>query len=97
MPKDKIIQAVGLKWQKKGNYICAIQVVMSNGCNSPVFLGMEINADNLQEVEITPQVKRIRGTVASTGGNCVKNVYFQDKTGTEIARIVSGNEPFAPD
>ena len=62
MPKDKPIQAVGFKWKENGNYISGIQVIMSNGCNSPVFLGKTQNADNLQEVKITPQVKKIRGT-----------------------------------
>ena len=54
MPKDKPIQAVGFKWKNSGEYICAIQVIMSNGCHSPVFLGKGMNADNLQEVKITP-------------------------------------------
>ena len=63
MPKDKPIQAVGFKWKKRvGGYIGGIQVIMSNGCNSPVFLGKGMNADDLQEVKITPQVKKIRGT-----------------------------------
>ena len=95
MPKDKPIHAVGFKWKNMERYICAIQVIMSNGCHSPVFLGRGINADSLQEVKITPQVKRIRGT--EVGGNYVKNIFLQDKDGTEISRIVSGKEPFAPD
>ena len=47
MPKNKPIQAVGLKWKIKDSYICAIQVVISNGSHSPVFLGRGMNADNL--------------------------------------------------
>jgi hypothetical protein len=35
---------------------------MSNGCDSPVFMGKGINADNLKEVKITSKVKKIRGT-----------------------------------
>ncbi len=62
MPKDKPIQAVAFKWKKDRNYIGGIQVIMSNGCHSPVFLGKNQNADDLQEVKITPQVKKIRGT-----------------------------------
>jgi|LakMenE01Jun11ns_1017448.scaffolds.fasta_scaffold5036981_1 hypothetical protein len=54
MPKDKLIQVVGFKWKNRGSYICAIQVIMSNGCNSPVFLGKGMNADDLKEVKITP-------------------------------------------
>ena len=49
MPKDKNIQAVGFKWKNRGSYIGGIQVIMSNGCNSPVFLGKGMNADALQE------------------------------------------------
>jgi hypothetical protein len=61
MPKDKPIQAVAFKWKKRDNYIGGIQVIMSNGCHSPVFLCKTQNADELQEVKITPQVKKIRG------------------------------------
>ena len=66
MPRDKPIQAVGFKWKKNGDYIGAFQVIMSNGCNSPVFLAKNQNGDNLEEVKITPQVKKTRGSVIST-------------------------------
>jgi hypothetical protein len=95
MPKDKPIQAIGFKWKNRDVYISGIQVIMSNGCHSPVFLGKGMNADNLQEIKITPQIKKIRGTFV--GGYYVKNIYFQDKNGVEISRIVPGNERFAPD
>jgi hypothetical protein len=62
MPMDKPIQAVGLKWKQSRSYIRGIQVLMSNGCNSPVFLAKYDKADNLQEIKITSQVKKIRGT-----------------------------------
>ena len=39
MPKDKLIQANGFRWKNEGSHIGAIQVIMSNGCSSPVFLG----------------------------------------------------------
>ena len=93
MPKDKPIQAVGFKFKKR-SYICAFQVIMSNGCNSPVFLGKTQNADNLEEVKITPQVKKIRGTVVGTH---IGNFCFQAKDGTEIAKIVACERTFAPD
>ena len=96
MPSDKPIQAVGFKWKKSGDYIGAFQVIMSNGCNSPVFSSKEMNADNLQEVKITPQVKKIRGTT-NMGGKYAKNIYFQAKDGTEISRIVAYETELAPD
>jgi hypothetical protein len=94
MPKDKPIQAVGLKFKHREKYICAIQVIMSNGCNSQVFLGTGMNSDKLKDVKITPQVNKIRGTLV---GCYVKNIIFQDKEGVEISRIFSKEEIFAPD
>jgi hypothetical protein len=47
MPKDKPIQAVGFNWKKRGNYFGGIQVIMSNGCHSPVFLCKNQNANDL--------------------------------------------------
>jgi hypothetical protein len=58
MPKDKPIQAVAFKWKKDRNYIGGIQVIMSNGCHSPVFLGKNKNADDLQEVNPRSRSKR---------------------------------------
>ena len=89
MPKEKPIQAVGFKWKKDGDLIGGIQVIMSNGCNSPVFLGKTQNADNLQEVKITPQVKKIIGTKVNQA--YVRSAYFQDKAGNEISRIVASD------
>ena len=62
MPKDKPIQAIALKWKLYKYCIGGIQVMYSNGCNSPVFLGKKQAADNLQEIKITTEVKKIRGT-----------------------------------
>ena len=73
MPRDQPIKAAGFKWKKNGNYIGAFQVIISNGCNSPVFLAKNQNADNLEEVKITTLVKKIRGTVV---GTYIGNFYF---------------------
>jgi hypothetical protein len=55
MPKDKPIQAVAFKWKSiDSGFIVGIQVIMSNGCHSPVFLGKNQNEDDLKEVKITP-------------------------------------------
>ena len=97
MPRDQTIKATGLKWKKNSlntNFIGAFQVIISNGCHSPIFLGKTQNADNLEEVKITPQVKKIRGSVI---GNHISMIYFQDKDGTEIAKIVASERSFAPD
>ena len=42
MPLDKPIRAVAFKWHNSdydtsGNYIGAIQIILENGCASPVF------------------------------------------------------------
>ena len=50
MPKDKPIQAVGFKFKKNSNsnnLFGAFQVIMSNGCHSPIFLGKTQTADDL--------------------------------------------------
>ncbi len=39
MPADKPIHAVSLKWKKRDDFICGLQVVLSNGVVSPPLLG----------------------------------------------------------
>ena len=82
MPKDKPIQAVGFKWKENknnggnnGGNIGGIQVMYSNGCNSPVLLGKNQTADDLKEIKITTEVKKIRG---SENGNIIRvsNIHF---------------------
>ena len=45
MPEDKPIEAVGFNWHKSddfnGNFIGALQVILSNGQTSPVFLCLD--------------------------------------------------------
>ncbi len=67
---------------------------MSNGCNSPVFFGKTQNAENLQEIKITPQVKKIRGTKV---GAWPTQFIFEGKDGNEISKIDITNSNFAPD
>ena len=49
MPKEKPIQAVGLKWKLSsdiGCYFGGIQVILSNGVTSPVFLAKGENNED---------------------------------------------------
>ena len=65
MPEDKPIEAVGFNWHKSdvnGSYIGALQVILSNGQTSPVFLCLNQVQRNLQRVNLTTPVKTIRGT-----------------------------------
>ena len=72
MPEDKPIEAVGFNWHKSdysnGNYIGALQVILSNGQTSSVFLCLNQVQRNLRRVNLTAPVKTIRGTYNS---NCV--------------------------
>lgn len=65
MPRDKPIEIAKLRWKKSSqnsNYFGAIQVVLTNGIKSPVFLANGEKAENLIEVAISPQIRRIKGT-----------------------------------
>lgn len=55
MPKEKQIQAIELKWQVEPHSISAIQVIYSNGCTSPVFLGRGIDAEDLKSTNLNSQ------------------------------------------
>ena len=62
---------------------------MSNGCNSPVFLGKGINEDNLKKKKITSQVKKIQGT---KNENMITSIILKDKNGEKISRIGTKEE-----
>jgi hypothetical protein len=48
----------------------------------------------LQEVKITSQVKKIRGTKNNEN---ICNIYFENKGGKEIAKMVAGEQKFFAD
>jgi hypothetical protein len=41
MPRDKPIRAESLKWKHHGSVINVIQVILSNGVTSPLFLAKD--------------------------------------------------------
>ena len=81
MPTDQPVQVVKLRWKKSSYCDCfgAIQVVLSNGIESPVFLAENQTADNLTEVPINAcNIARIRGT---NNNNWLYEIVLQDKDG----------------
>ena len=98
MPADKPIQVAKLRWKKNSNsssYFGAIQVVLSNGVESPVFLGKTQTAQDMIEVPITPDIRKIRGSI---NNNWLFQVIFQSKEGQELQKMESyANNNFASD
>ena len=89
MPADKPIQVAKLRWKKNSNnssYFGAIQVVLSNGVESPVFLGQTQTAQDMIEVPITPAIRKIRGT---QNGTWLYQIIFQSKEGQELQKMES--------
>ena len=66
MPKNKPIKIIGLShkiYKKNGGRFGAIQVLFSNGCNSPVLLSENENAEGLTKTDIDfSKIKTIKGT-----------------------------------
>ena len=88
MPKDQPIRAEVLKWKVSnacGSYFGGIQVILSNGVASPLFLAKDQNSDNLQEIKINSDNTQIRGTYNST---ILLSVHFLAKNGGEISKIL---------
>lgn len=90
MPHNAPINAVKLRWKNStanAAYLGGIQVVLSNGTESPVFLakaGNPVNADNMKEALLTPAIRKVRGTVA---GNYVYEATCLGEKGEEISSI----------
>ena len=97
MPLNQPVRAVKLRWKnnrQNADYFGAIQVVLSNGVESPVFFGRTQNADNLREIALSPEIKKIRGT---KNGEWPTQVIFQNKAGDEIANMFCRRANFAAD
>ena len=95
MPADKPIQVAKLRWKKNSSYFGAIQVVLSNGVESPVFLGKTQTAQDMIEVPITPAIRKIRGSINS---NYIYQIIFQSKEGQELQKMESSaSNNFASD
>ena len=98
MPADKPIQVAKLRWKKNtsdARFFGAIQVVLSNGVESPVFLGKTQNTQDMIEVLITPSIRKIRGT---NNANWLYQIIFQSKEGQELQRMESyASNQFAND
>ncbi len=68
---------------------------MSNGIESPLFLGKTQEAINLKEAELNSRIAVVRGTRVNV---YPKNIHFIDINGNEISRISTKVETeFAPD
>ena len=66
MPLDKPIKIVGFNWKRSdsdGKTFAGIQLVLSNGSSSPLFLARNTSANNLQWVSLASdqKVRKIKG------------------------------------
>ena len=73
IPVDKPIRVAAFKWHnadydKDGNYIGAIQIILENGCASPVFRAARQSVKDLTQVDVGFKVRKITGT---HHGNCI--------------------------
>lgn len=94
MPTGSPIQVSELRWKKNGDGFGAIQVILSNGQKSPVFLASGQNADNLSAVPIPADIKKIRGSATNIR---VSQIIMQDKNGVEIAQMKTGSGELGTD
>jgi hypothetical protein len=64
MIQDGDVRACMLKWKKSKTYqgIAAVQIVLSNGKNSPVFLGKNQTEDGMNEMVLDSRVRKLQGT-----------------------------------
>jgi len=66
MPKDQPIKPVAFNWKKCEQIITVIggmQLLMSNGQMSPLYLTKESSDKNLERLEVNfSKVKKLRGT-----------------------------------
>ena len=87
MPTNQPIRALKIRWKansKNTNYIGGVQLVLSNGHSSPVFLGKTQDDKNMQEVVITPSIRKLRGTI---NASWIRQVSFLDANNNEISKI----------
>jgi len=96
MPADKRIHAIILRWKARGSYIAGIQVVLSNGVQSPPLLGQKQTADNMQEVALNPNIRKIKGNKQEKDG-WATHIVFTDNAGAEISKIVAFANELVPE
>ena len=87
MPTNRPIQVVKLRFKPDGNGgFCAIQVVLSNGIESPVFVAKGSTADNMIDAPINANIERITG---ATKNSQVREIVFKDKNGKQLSEMYS--------
>ena len=84
------MQLKGFKWKDvaRGSYraICALQLLFCDGTESPIFLAKDTDSNNLQTVNLDLN-KTIKSIKSDEDKKAIKQIYFQDKDGNEIAKI----------
>lgn len=93
MPENQPIRVSGFNWTKSedGKAIAGIQVIMSNGKTSDLFLAKHAKANNIERININPDqvVKKIK---AQQGMNSnVNDVYFFDSKNALITQMVASH------
>jgi len=93
MPENEPIRVCGFNWTKSedGKAIAGIQVILSSGKTSDLFLAKNAKADNIERININPDqvVKKIK---AQQGMNSnVNDVYFFDSKDALITQMVASH------
>ena len=93
MPTNQPIRALKIRWKANSNfsyYLGGVQLVLSNGHSSPMFLGETQNDNDMQGAVITPNIRKLRGTTANDW-IVIRQVSFLDEKNNEISRIYASN------
>lgn len=94
MSAEKEVRVAKIKWKNaeaSGNYLGGVQVILTNGGESPVFLAKANNpqnADNMKEAVITPAIRKIKGT---NPGSWFFEATFLSEDGKEVSSIKTNN------
>ena len=98
MPRDKPFKVAALNWKKCdqiNTVIGGIQMVLTNGQISPLYLTKESSDKNLERLDVDfAKVRRLRGT---SNQYWVSQLHFLDGAGQELAKIQSYAQQFGAD
>lgn len=96
MPEDQPVKAVAINWKKCdqiNTVMGGIQLIMSNGKSSPLFLTKVQTDKNFDKVDVDfSKVRRVRGT---SNSYWISQLQFQTEEGAEVALVKSYEQEWA--
>jgi hypothetical protein len=90
----KVIAIDYAKSTGNSSYIGAIQLTLSNGQKSPVFLAKDQQAGVMETRDVNFDIKKIRGTYHS---NHLSQVHFHNADDTKVVKVETMEYTFGPD